>query len=120
MHAIYDASKRKPGEAYTARDFIAASDGSNSSAYWSIGKLNTPRRLTPSVRVGAMRPISFRRRRGGPECVPTIQYKLHFHCVPGHDEIGEQAFVGDRLHLLLLLGLVAGCGFPLLASNPYL
>jgi hypothetical protein len=28
---------------------------------------------------------------GGTACVPTIQYQLHFHRVPGHDEIGEQA-----------------------------
>jgi hypothetical protein len=33
-------------------------DGSNASAYCSIGKLNMPRILRPSVRVGAIRPIN--------------------------------------------------------------
>ncbi len=36
-----------------------------------------------------------RYRRGG-ACVPAIQYQLHFHRVPGHDDVGEQAQrVGD-------------------------
>ena len=41
-----------------ARDFGAASVGSNCELYASIEKLKTPHKLSPSVRVGAMRPIS--------------------------------------------------------------
>ena len=47
-----------PYEAAAGADFAAESDESRCSAYCSMGKLKTPRRLIPSVRVGAMRPIS--------------------------------------------------------------
>jgi len=38
------------------RIFDAAHEGSNASAYSSIGKRKMPRMLRPSVRVGAIRP----------------------------------------------------------------
>ncbi len=74
-----------------------------------MGKLNTPRKLSPSVRVGAMRPINSRGHRGRAARIPAIQYGLHLHGVPGHHDVGEQAErIGHRLHLLGLPGLVAG------------
>jgi hypothetical protein len=67
MEAAGNASQiytlRKTGHHHTdkvdeRRDFVAVSVGSQYSAYCSIRKLNTPRRLMPCVRVGAMRPIT--------------------------------------------------------------
>ena len=47
-----------PPQRPPAADFTAGNDGSSCPAYCSIGKRNTPRKLMPSVRVGAMRPMS--------------------------------------------------------------
>ncbi len=53
----------------------------------AIGKVNTPRKFMPSVRVGAMRPIR-----------------------PGGTAVERRVFQrsSNDLHLLVLLGLVAG------------
>ena len=40
---------------------------------------------------------------------PTIQYRLHLRGIPGHQDIGEQPQgIGNRLHLIVPFGLVAG------------
>ena len=40
---------------------------------------------------------------------PAIKDRLHFHRVPRHHDIGEQAQgIGDGLHFILTLGLMAG------------
>ena len=55
---VFRGALFRPYEAAAGPDFAAESDGSGCPAYCSMGKLKTPCRLIPSVRVGAMRPIS--------------------------------------------------------------
>lgn len=76
--------------------------GSNCSAYSSIGKRKTPRRLRPSLCVGAMRPIN-----QGARHVLASQNPLHLRRVPSHDDVGKEAErIGHSLHLLLAPGLL--------------
>jgi len=62
----------------------------------------------PSVRVGAMRPMSsvVRCRR---DAAPMIEDLLHLGGVPGHDDIGEETQgIGNCLHFMGLFGLMTG------------
>jgi hypothetical protein len=82
--------------------FGGTSDGSNWSAYCSMGKRNTPRILIP---LGARRGDSrdqLRRDGTATALRPAIEDRLHFRGVPGHDDVGEQAQgIGDRRRLKL-------------------
>jgi hypothetical protein len=51
----------------------------------------------------------FRRHGARAPRIPTIKDRLHLRGVPSHDDIGEQAQgIGDGLHFLVALGLIAG------------
>jgi len=60
--------------------------------------------LTPSVRVGATRPISWEGTTQPRPPAPLIEDALHFCGVPDHDDVREEAQrIGDRLHLVAAL-----------------
>jgi hypothetical protein len=51
----------------------------------------------------------FRRHGARAPRIPAIKDRLHLRGVPSHDDIGEQAQgIGDGLHFLVALGLIAG------------